>query len=111
MMTKAEIKEGYHRAKAEIVRQERIVLLYKHLFDLRKKMEYLSEKYPDLMWTDCPERKGKSVPLAFCIEKCTLKCPDFQTMRHHHPKLLSVVDQINSKFCKTLTILGEINRD
>jgi hypothetical protein len=111
MMTRSEIKEGYQRAKEEIVRQERVVLLYRRLFELRKKMEYLSEKYPDLVWTDCSERKGKSVPLAFCIEKCTLKCRDFMAVKKYHPKLISVIDRINGRFCKTLKLLEEIKRD
>lgn len=111
MITKAEIKAEYQRAKAEIIRQNRLLLLYRHLFELRKKMEYLSEKYPDLVWTDCAERKGKSVPLAFCIEKCTLKCRDFMAVKKYHPKLISVIDNINSKFNETMRILERIKRD
>ncbi len=111
MITKAEIKAGYQRAKTEIIRQNRIMVLYRNLFTLYKKMELLSEKYEDLMWTDCPERKGKSVSLAFCIEKCTLKCRDFQTLRKYHPKLLSVVENINSRFNETVRKLEEIKRD
>ena len=101
-MNKAEIAQAYKRAKEMRQHYEDMMVLYKRLHTLRKKMEYISDKYPDLMWSDCPERKGKSMPLAFCLERCTIKCKDFMVIQKHHPKFIEVVSRMNSLFSKLL---------
>ena len=102
MLTKKEIANAYRRTKARKIALENDLVQYKRLYELRTKMETLSDRYPELMWNDCPERKGKSVPLAFCMEKCVHKCGDFQFVLKHNPKFIAVVNRLNTAFSKLL---------
>lgn len=109
-MSKKDLISGYQLAKAELERQEQLVQLYRQAYKVYKKMEYLVEKYPDLMWSECPERKNKEVPLAFCIEKCTGKCSEWQAIRKHHPKLIEVVGKINNEFDRLVRRITDLKR-
>lgn len=109
MLTKKEIIVAYRHAKARKIDAENAMNIYDRLFQLRKKMEYLSTKYPDEMWTNCPERKKQPVPLAFCIERCTIKCPDYTFAEKHNPKFIAVVKRLNSAFANLLNQLEKRN--
>ena len=98
MLSKEELIQSYKGAKEEIERQNRLLVVYKEMYDLHKKMEYLLEKYPDLVVSECPERKGKNVFLSFCIERCTGKCSEWVAIKKHQPKLLEVVKNLNAKY-------------
>lgn len=108
MINKEQIINGYSLAKAEYAKYERLLDLYKQAYRLYQKMEYLAEKYPDLMFSNCPERKNKEVPLAFCIEKCTGKCHEWVTIRKHQPRLLEVVTKLNTRYVEIVRKIEEI---
>jgi len=105
LLTKKEIIVAYKRTKALKEHYESTMSIYLRLYKIRKKMELLSERYPDMMWSECPERKKQSVPLAFCTEKCVHKCADFMFIQKHNPKFMGIVNRLNTAFSNLLNQL------
>lgn len=108
MLTKKEIAREYKGAKQERDRWEAIADLYRDLYSVRQTMEMVAEKYGELFWCVCPERRKKEVPLTFCIEKCTIKCGEWLTVRKHRPKLLAYVEKLNGRFFRILCRIKEL---
>jgi hypothetical protein len=111
MMDKKQIAIEYRDAKIARDRWAAVAEKYKALYEVRTTMETVADKYSDYFWCTCPERKGREVPLTFCIEKCTLKCPEWKSVQKHSPKLLAFVEKLNGRFFKLLNEIKELKRD
>lgn len=102
-MNLKQIKRKYQEAGLQKQRWEHIQSLLKELYGIRKKMIVLtqSSKYGHLIRLECEEKFGDGeATLAFCIERCVIKCKSYAIIKKRHPKLMKYVAQLNAKYFK-----------